>query len=307
MTTQSTWTRPTLGFIGLGAMGGAMTANLLAAGYIVHAFDLDSVRREAAADAGAQAAGSIPALVMAADVILTSLPSSAAFVRVAEDELLPHVRAGQLVIDLGTVTPPETRRLAAAFAAQGVDLIDAPVSGGPGGAQQAQLYMFVGGEERAILRARPILETIAGTERLTVCGPAGSGQAVKGVNQLMMGLVEAAHLEAIAFGVNEGVDPAIIAQAIGTEGRYRVDFHRTAQRVAQETGTQVGVKFRELPYFLHAAQQADFPLPLTAALHAFCDPGERIVIDDNRPAPSFWHELTRDRTSQDTNTPAEAE
>lgn len=293
MTDAPTHTGPALGFIGLGAMGAAMTANLLRAGYRVEVFDLDGERMAAAEKIGATPAQSIVALAEAAAVILTSLPSSDAFVQVVEGELLPHVRAGQTLIDLGTVTPPQTRRLAQALAEKGVTAIDAPVSGGPGGAQSARLYMFVGGEAETFARVRPILETIAGHEHITYCGEAGAGQVVKGVNQLMMGLVEAAHLEAIAFGVNAGVSPEVIAQALGNEGRYRVDFHTTAQKIAEGRGSQVGVKFRELPYFLNEAQHATFPLPLTAVLHAFCDGGPRIVVDDNRPAPSFWHELTK--------------
>jgi 3-hydroxyisobutyrate dehydrogenase-like beta-hydroxyacid dehydrogenase len=116
---------------------------------------------------------------------------------------------------------------------------------------------------------------------------------VKGVNQLMIGLVEAAHLEAISFGVNFGVDIEIIKQAIGGEGRLREDFSYTAQRIADGAGNNIGVKFRELPYFLHAAQGEGFELPITKTVREFCDKGERIVIDDHRAAPSYWHELTQ--------------
>lgn len=285
--------KPKIGFIGLGAMGGAMTVTLLTAGYQVYAFDLDAVRLSTAVDAGARAVGSIAELVALSDVIATSLPSSDAWVRVAEQKLLPCVRPGQVVIDFGTVTPPETRRLAQLFADKGVDLLDVPVSGGPGGAQSGRLYMFAGGPPATVERCRPILEAVGGTEHLTYCGPAGCGQVVKGVNQLMMGLVDAAYLEAIAFGVNAGIDAPVIAQAIGSEGRWRKDFSAIARRIAEGQGDHVGVKFRELPYFLREAEEAGFPLPLTKLLWEFCDKGERIVIDDNRPAPSFWHELTK--------------
>lgn len=291
-----TTAKPSLGLIGLGAMGGAIASNLARAGYAIHVFDLDATRMRAVQRHGAHPAADVGMLVGACDVILTSLPSSDAWVQIAEQELLPRVRAGQTLIDLGTVTPPETRRLAAAFAAKGASLIDAPLSGGPRGAQDAALYMFVGGEPAAVEQARPLLECIAGRDHITYCGAAGCGQVVKGVNQLMMGLVEAAHLEAIAFGVKGGVAPDVIAQAIGSEGRYRVDFNGTAQRVARGEGAQVGVKFRELPYFLQEAAEQDYPLPLTATLHAFCDAGERIVVDDNRPAPSYWRELTKDES-----------
>jgi 2-hydroxy-3-oxopropionate reductase len=283
---------PIIGFIGLGEMGGPMALNLLRAGYPVIGFDLDEVRLEQIVAAGGTAAADVGDVVQRSQVIATSLPSSSAFVQVAENQILPHLSAGQSLIDFGTATPPETRRLAALFAEKGVDLLDAPVSGGGVGAERGQLYMFVGGKEESVQRCMPILKTIGGTERLTYCGPAGSGQVVKGVNQLMMGIVDAAYLEAISFGVNSGVDIEVIKQAIGSEGRWRVDFNRTAQRIADGQGNNVGVKFRELPYFLEAAQEAGFDLPITRTVRDFCDKGPRIVIDDHREAPSYWHELT---------------
>jgi 3-hydroxyisobutyrate dehydrogenase-like beta-hydroxyacid dehydrogenase len=284
---------PTIGFIGLGAMGGPMARNLLAAGYAVWVYDLDQARLNAVAVAGVQPAASIAALVAQSAIIMASLPSAQAFVTVAEAELLPHVRAGQTVIDFGTTTIPQTRRLAAAFAARGVAFIDAPVSGGPGGVEQRQLYLFLGGEPAVVARHMPLFEAIGGAARITHCGPVGAGQAVKGVNQLMMGLGNAAYLEAIAFGVNAGVDAAVIEQALGSSGRWRTDLHATAGQVAAGQGETVGVKFRELPYFLEAAAALGFALPLTEQLYRVCDAGERVVIDDNRPAPAFWRELTQ--------------
>jgi 2-hydroxy-3-oxopropionate reductase len=291
---------PVLGFIGLGAMGSQMVVHLLRAGYTVYGFDLNPGRLEAAVAAGVARTHSISELVAQVDIILTSLPSSQAFVHMAEYELHPHVRSGQTVIDFGTVTPPETRRLAARFAEKEVTFIDAPVSGGPTGATAARLYMFVGGDPAVVERCHPILTVVGGRERMTYCGPAGSGQVVKGVNQLMLGLVEAANLEAIAFGVNAGVDPATIAKAIGFEGRFRADFSNLARQVAEGKGNEAGVKFRELPYFLREAQEKGFPLPLTSTLYAFCAAGNRVVIDDNRPAPSFYRQLTEreDQVSQ---------
>lgn len=286
-------TLPRVGFVGLGAMGGPMSASLARAGYAVTGLDLAAERLRAAAAHGVRPARSLAELVAQSEVICTSLPSSAAFVALAETDLLPRVQPGQVVVDFGTVTPPETRRLAAVFAARGVDLVDAPVSGGPAGAQQARLYVFAGGAADAVARVQPLLETVGGPDRLTYCGPAGSGQIVKGVNQLMMGLVDAAYLEALAFGVNAGVPAEVIAAAIGDEGRWRKDFSATAQRVVRGEGERVGVKFRELPYFLREAQEQGFPLPLTATLAAFCAAGPRVVVDDSRPAPSFWRQLTR--------------
>ncbi|MEZ4861959.1 MAG: NAD(P)-dependent oxidoreductase [Caldilineaceae bacterium] len=283
---------PMIGFIGLGAMGAPMVRNLVAAGYMVWGFDLRQERLDATVADGAQAAPDIAAVIAQADVLMTSLPSSQAFITVAETELLPAIRPGQLVIDLGTTSVPKTRELAARFAAQGAQLLDAPVSGGPGGVAKRQLYMFLGGPAETVAACMPLFIAMGGADRITHCGPVGCGQVVKGVNQLMMGLGNAAYLEALAFGVNAGVAAATIQQAIGATGRWRVDFNSTAGQVAGDEGNEVGVKFRELPYFLEAAAALGFPLPLTEQLYNFCDQGERVVINDHRPAPSFWHELT---------------
>jgi len=288
-------TKETVGFIGLGEMGGPMALNLTKPGYSVIGYDLDADRLAAAVAAGVAGGASVVDVVEKCDVIATSLPSSSSFVALAEDELLPNVHAGQVVIDFGTVSPPETRRLAAAFSAKGVDLLDVPVSGGGFGAQQARLVMFAGGDPATFERCRPILEAVGGSETLTHCGPAGAGQVVKGVNQLMMGLGSAAYIEAMAFGVNEGVDPTVIEQAIGNQGPWRADFNGTARLVVAGAGNAVGVKFRELPYFLAAAEAGGYDLPITATVRAYIEDGERVVIDDHREAPSYWHELCRQR------------
>ena len=294
----------TLGFIGLGAMGGRMARHLLRAGYRVVAFDLDAERLTAAVSTGAAAAGGVTQVVQQSDVVLTSLPSSESFVRVAEAAFLPHARRGQVFIDLGTVTPPETRRLAAALAASGAALVDAPVSGGPSGAEHGTLLMFAGGDREAVERCRPILEALAGGGRITYCGPSGCGQVVKGVNQLAMGLGAAAYLEAVAFGVLAGVDPAVIGAAVGGESGWRAQVARTAERIASGTGDEIGVKFRELPYFLREAHEQGFTLPLAERLYAFCDRGERVVIDDHRPAPSYFHELMKRRAAPPSSQPS---
>ncbi len=283
--------RPVLGFIGLGQMGSRMAHNLLQAGYTLHAFDTARSALDAAIAQGAQAATSVADLVARSQVIMTSLPSSETFVQVAEQELLPHLRAGQTVIDLGTTTPPETRRLAAAFAVRGVDLLDVPVSGFTTGIEEHRLHMFVGGPEVTAMHCRPILEAIGGDCCITYCGPVGSGQVVKGVNQLMMALANAAYLEAVSFGIRCGVDAATICRAIGDEGRWRRDFSEVARQVERGEANLVPIKFRELPYFLREARERQAPLPLTEVLFGFCDRGERVVVEDHRQAPSFWHEL----------------
>ncbi len=283
---------PRLGFLGLGGMGGPMVRNLLQAGYRLCVFDIDLERLRASAAAGATAAGAAE-VVGASDIVLTSLPSSESFLRVAEKALLPHARAGQIFIETGTTTPHEVRRLAEAFAGRGATLLDVPVSGGTAGAESGTLAMFAGGDRQAFDRCLPILQVLGDPERITYCGPSGAGQVVKGVHQLKSGLVNAAYLEAIAFGVRAGADAATLHRALVGPKDRGGEWERRLAQVEAGQGEAAGVKFRELPYYLDEAGHVGFELPLTRTLHAFCDRGERVVIDDNRPAPSFWHELTK--------------
>ena len=285
--------RPRVGFLGLGAMGGPMARNLAKAGYRVAAYDPVAERLGACVAAGVEAAADAADAVARGDVVLTSLRSSAMFVEVAERDILPNVRAGQTFIDMGTTEPSETRRLADAFAARGAALLDAPVSGGPGGSAGGTLHIFVGGDRAVADRCRPILEVLGDPERVVYCGPSGAGEIVKGVNQLAMGLANAAYLEAIAYGVRGGADPAAIRQAVGGPEGWRAQFAAVARRVVEATAEGVYIKFPEFPYYLREAREQGFPLPMTQALFDFCDPTPRRWRDNmKRETVALWHELT---------------
>jgi 3-hydroxyisobutyrate dehydrogenase-like beta-hydroxyacid dehydrogenase len=283
---------PALGFIGLGAMGGGMAMNLVRAGCPLTVYDLKADRLADCAAAGAVAAGSSREVVQRSEIVLTSLRSSAVFVEVAEGELLPAARAGQIFMDMGTTEAPETRRLSAAFAAKGAALVDAPVSGGPGGAAGGTLHIFVGGDEAAVEKVRPILDVLGDPRHVARCGPSGCGQVVKGVNQLAMGLVAAAYLEAIAFGVRGGADLDAIAASVGGEEGWRKRLADYAGRVRDGSAESVYVKFPELPYFLREAREQGFEMPMTEALFRFCDAGPRNWRDNmQRECVAFWHQL----------------
>ena len=284
--------KPALGFVGLGAMGGAMAGKLLKAGYPLVCFDVNRERIALCAAEGAVAAESVEGAGEECDFVLTSLPSSEVFVEVAGGSLLPRARAGQVFVDLGTTTPPDTRRLAAAFEAKGAALVDAPVSGGPEGARRGNLHIFVGGPPSVVERCMPILRVLGDEERIVCCGPSGCGQVVKGVNQLAMGLGAAAYLEAAAFGVLAGVSAEALLRAVGGDESWRKHFASIAGQVARGKGEQILVKFPELPYFLQEAEAKGIRLPLTEALYSFCKSGERKFRDNmNRATVSYWHEL----------------
>ncbi len=286
---------PRIGFIGLGNMGGKMAKNLHNAGYPLIGYDIDAEKCAALAATGATAGKGTIEVVKNSDIVMTSLRSSDVFCSVAEEYFIPNARDGQVFIDLGTTEVERTRNLATALAEKGATLIDAPVSGGPNDSETGTLRIFVGGEASAVEKCRSILEILGESKYVVYCGPIGSGQIVKGVNQLAMGLGAAAYMEAMAFGVCAGVDPVAIRNVVGMGSGWRGEFDRIAKRIVDGTGKKLVVKYPELPYFLAAAEASGFEIPLTKALYEFCKKGDYEMFDNmNRPSRSFWHELTKD-------------
>ena len=148
-----------------------MAANLLKAGYDLIGFDLRREALEELERSGGGAGQSAAEVVGECDVVMTSLPSSKAFEELAADTLVPCAREGQTFLDFGTVEAEVTRRTARALHEKGADLLDAPVSGGPGGSKNASLYVFVGGDERVFEKCRGIFEIVGDPGKVTYCGP----------------------------------------------------------------------------------------------------------------------------------------
>ncbi len=283
-----------IGFIGLGNMGSRMVKNLLNAGYETLCYDIDKTKSEKINTLGAGVAKDSTQVVKESDVVMTSLRSSDVFFNVAENYFIPNAKDGQTFIDLGTSEVEKTRDLAAELAKKGATLIDAPVSGGPHGSEIGTLRIFVGGDVEVVAKCRPILEVLGEPKFVVYCGQCGSGQIVKGVNQLAMGLGAAAYMEAMAFGVCAGVDPTAIRNAIGLGDGWRGEFDTIAKRIIDGKGKSLVVKYPELHYFLTAAEELNYKIPLTEALFEFCQQGSYEMFDNmNRPSRSFWHELTK--------------
>ena len=276
-------------------MGGRMAKNLHNVGYPLIGYDIDAAKCTELAATGATAADDTPQVVENSDVIMTSLRSSDVFCSVAEQHLIPNAREGHVFIDLGTTEVEKTREIATALTEKGATLIDAPVSGGPNGSETGTLRIFVGGDAAAVEKCRPILEVLGEPKYVVYCGTSGSGQIVKGVNQLAMGLGDAAFMEAMAFGVCAGVDPTAIREAVGMGDGWRGQFDRIAKRIIDGEGKNLVVKYPELPYFLAAAEASGFEIPLTEALYEFCKRENYQMFDNmNRPSRSFWRTLTKD-------------
>lgn len=205
-----------LGFIGLGKMGKPMTRNLLRAGYEVTIHNRSRAVVEELSAEGARPASSPREVAAAADLVLTCLPTPASVEEVysGDDGLIPAARDGQILVDCSTVGPALSRQLHAAAAERGAGFLDAPVSGGPAGAEEATLTIMVGGDGDVLARATPVLEKL-GTNIHHV-GPSGSGSVVKLVNQLLVGINMAAVAEAVVFGVKAGADPQALLDVLAT-------------------------------------------------------------------------------------------
>jgi 3-hydroxyisobutyrate dehydrogenase len=211
-------TTPAIGFVGLGAMGGAMAGHLVKCGYAVTGYDVSGERAEAAARAGVVRAASPAEAARAADVVLSSLPNPGA-VREAylgSGGIVAAARPGATLVDLSTVDPDTWKDVARVAAARGLSCLDAPVSGGPVEAGSGRLVFLVGGEADALERCRPLFAAL-GSEIHHV-GPLGSAQVVKIVNNVMtMGNVAVA-AEAMVLGVKAGLDPQRLFDILSTSG-----------------------------------------------------------------------------------------
>jgi len=193
---------PNIGFIGLGNMGAPMAANLIKSGDAVVGFDVVAAARDAGAQSGIAIAPSAKACVEKADIVITMLPAGE-HVRSVWSEVLPAAKPGALFIDCSTIDVTSARAAHALAAERGVAALDAPVSGGVGGAKAATLTFMVGGSAQAFARGKPILERMG--KRVVHCGDAGNGQAAKICNNMILGASMIAVSEAFVLGEKLGL------------------------------------------------------------------------------------------------------
>ena len=284
-------THPTVGFLGLGNMGLPMATHLLAAGYPVLGYDLRDDANAALRAKGGSIADDAPALVQQATIICTSLVSPA-YLKVADTALLPHARPDHTFIDFSTVPAPQTRRIAAALQARGSATLDAPVSGGDGGARAATLFIFVGGKPETFDRCLPLLQCLGRTDRIIHGGPDGSGQVLKVMQQLKHRLLDAARLEVLAFGFRHELPMDMILRTLDVDPDSNDGYAQLAHTITADRGHELGCLITEWPYYLDEAREADIPMPMLDALHRFCQGGPSVYQDtQSRHGPSVWNEL----------------
>lgn len=206
-----------IGFIGLGNMGAPMAHNLLKAGHQLSVFDLNAAAVENLVGAGALPVDSPTAIAQGnAELIITMLPAAphVKSVYLGENGLIASSRAGVMLIDCSTIDPHSAREVAKAAAEHGNPMLDAPVSGGTGGAAAGTLTFMVGGSDADFDRAQPILAAMG--KNIVHCGAAGNGQVAKVANNMLLGISMIGVAEAMALGVALGMDAKTLAGVINT-------------------------------------------------------------------------------------------
>lgn len=204
-----------IAFIGVGNMGGPMARNLIKAGHDVTVYDLSIGAVELMVQVGATRAETANAAVADADVVVTMLPAGQ-HVRTVylDDGILAHAKAGALLIDSSTIDVDSAKTVHAAAVAAGFSFIDAPVSGGTGGAEAGTLTFMCGGREDDMARARPILEAMG--KRVVLAGGAGAGQAAKICNNMLLAISMIGTCEAFVLGEKLGLDPQKLFEIAST-------------------------------------------------------------------------------------------
>jgi 2-hydroxy-3-oxopropionate reductase len=258
-----------VGFIGLGIMGGRMAANLVKAGFDVIGYDVSQDRTDALVASGGRAAAGIVPAVQQSDVVITMVRDSADVEAVAlgDEGILASARPGQLYLDMSSISPKTAQSVAAAAKPYGVRVLDAPVSGGEQGAIEGNLSIMVGGDAADFEAARPVLEVVGGT--VVHVGPHGSGQTVKAANQLIVaGTIELV-AEAIVFLEAYGVDTeaAVRVLAGGLAGNRILDRKAAGMLARQfQPGFRIDLHHKDMGIVTSAAREAGVVIPLGAVV-----------------------------------------
>lgn len=256
-----------IGFIGLGAMGRHVAANLLKAGYALKVYDLNAAAVNELVEKGAEAAGCAREVAQGSEIVMTMLPNSphVEAAMTGPDGILAGLQAGGVIIDLTTLAPGEAKRLCKLAAESGVTMLDAPVSGGVAGAEAGTLTLFVGGEEATFQKMMPVFEAIGKTIRLL--GDSGAGQTVKMVNQIMVGLEITALAEAWTLGVKAGADPEVLCDVLGTGAAACKQMEIIRRSILQgnyEPGFAVNLQYKDLGIAMETSRELQVPMLLTS-------------------------------------------
>jgi len=261
-----------IGFIGLGVMGLPMASNLLKKGYVLTVYDVVTEKARILVERGAKLASSPRDAATDNDIVMTMLPSSPdveqAFM--GPDGILEGIREGAVYVDLSSIDPVTTRRIARMLSQKKVKMLDAPVTKGVQGAIDATLTLLVGGEAEVLESVRDVLQAMGKT--ILHMGANGAGSATKLANNMVLAAIVAATAEAIVFGTKAGVDPAKLVAAIeeGSASSRALNTHIkdiALKRRFETAGFPVHLLMKDLELAMVTAKEMDMPLFLPSILH----------------------------------------
>jgi 4-hydroxybutyrate dehydrogenase/sulfolactaldehyde 3-reductase len=269
-----------IAFIGLGTMGAPMARNLIKAGFALRVFDIEPKAVKALVSAGATGGISGADAARCADCVITMLPNGehveeAAF---GKNGMAETVQPGGLFIDMSTIAPSVTDRLAAKMAARGIAMVDAPVGRSSQHAIEGKLLIMVGGSETDVSRARPVLEKLGDT--IVHCGGVGSGARMKLVNNMMSITLNVTTAEALMLAEASGLDPEVARKVMlstpAGQGHMATTYPAKVLRNDITPGFMVDLAHKDLGLALELASQLRLPVPTAAAA--------RQAYDDARSA-----------------------
>ena len=254
-------------FIGMGTMGAPMALNLMKAGHEVTVHNRTREREEPVAQAGAKRAASPKEAAAGAEVVITCVsdtPDVEAMI-MGEEGVIQSAQPGTIVIDMSTISPVATQKMARALADKGVKMMDAPVSGGSEGAQKGTLTIMAGGQEEDLEKVRPVLEAMGAS--ITLMGPVGSGQMTKAINQIAISGTYMALAEGLTLGLKAGLDLEKVCQAIsgGVAGSWILQ-NRSGNMIKNEypLGFKTSLHHKDLGIALDTAKELGVAAPLSA-------------------------------------------
>ncbi|MFN3286218.1 MAG: 2-hydroxy-3-oxopropionate reductase [bacterium] len=259
-----------VGFVGLGIMGKPMARNLLRAGYPVTVHNRSRPPVDELVAEGATDGGSPRGVAEQSEVVITMLPDTPDVEQVTfgPQGLVEGLRPGSVLVDMSTISPVATRSIAARLRERGVEMLDAPVSGGQRGAEEGTLSIMVGGDPQTFERVRPLFQVLG--KNVVHVGPVGAGQVCKACNQVVVALTLQAVAEALVLAERNGVDPARVRQALlgGFAGSRILEVH--GQRMLEgnyQPGFRARLHHKDLRIALETGRSAGVPMLGTALVH----------------------------------------
>lgn len=269
----------TIGFIGLGNMGGPMAANLAKAGHQVKVFDLSEAALKAAAEHGCNVMGSAADAARDSEFVISMLPAGQHVEAVylnGDTPLFDVISTSALIIDSSTIDAATAKKVAAIAAERGLSFIDAPVSGGVGGAVAGTLAFMVGGEDEQFARAKPVLECMG--KNIFHAGDHGAGQIAKACNNMLLAVLMTGTCEALNMGMKNGLDPAVLSEIMkqSSGGNWALNVYNPVPGVMENVpssndyqgGFQVDLMYKDLGLAMGLSQQSESPIPMGSQARA---------------------------------------